>query len=184
MAAHLVGIRWCVQRDWLCWMCLQNTDIIDRTAERGQQVISHLQETLPDTIVREVRGRGLMIAIELRQKVSPVLAQLQENGVLALARPDVRCCAYCRRWSSVTMICGTPLTSLKGYWSMPFDNYAIIDSTLREGEQFSTATFATADKLEIAGALDNFGIEMIEVTSPCASPQSDADVRMITQVLV
>jgi len=60
---------------------------------------------------------------------------------------------------------------------MPFNNYHIIESTLREGEQFSTASFSTAQKLEIAGLLDDFGVEMIEMTSPCASPQSEADIR-------
>ena len=53
---------------------------------------------------------------------------------------------------------------------MPFEKYSIIESTLREGEQFSTATFSTAQKLEIAGLLDDFGVEMLEMTSPCASP--------------
>ncbi len=62
---------------------------------------------------------------------------------------------------------------------MPLDNYSIIESTLREGEQFSTATFTTAQKLEIAGLLDAFGVEMIEMTSPCASPQSEADIRAV-----
>ena len=62
---------------------------------------------------------------------------------------------------------------------MPFDHYSIIESTLREGEQFSTATFSTAQKIEIAGLLDDFGVEMIEMTSPCASPQSDADIRAV-----
>jgi homocitrate synthase len=64
---------------------------------------------------------------------------------------------------------------------MPFDRYSIIESTLREGEQFSTASFDTAQKLEIAGLLDDFGVEMIEMTSPSASPQSEADIRMIVQ---
>lgn len=64
---------------------------------------------------------------------------------------------------------------------MPFESYSIIESTLREGEQFSTATFTTAQKLEIAGLLDNFGVEMIEMTSPSASPQSEADIRAVTQ---
>jgi homocitrate synthase len=63
---------------------------------------------------------------------------------------------------------------------MPFDHFAIIESTLREGEQFSTATFTQAQKLEIAGMLDEFGVEMIEMTSPCASPQSEADIRAVT----
>ena len=34
--------------------------------------------------MRDVRGRGLMIGIELRGKVGPVLAALQSRGVLAL----------------------------------------------------------------------------------------------------
>jgi homocitrate synthase len=62
---------------------------------------------------------------------------------------------------------------------MPFENYSIIESTLREGEQFSTAMFTTVQKLEIAGLLDEFGVEMIEMTSPCASPQSEADIRAV-----
>ncbi len=62
---------------------------------------------------------------------------------------------------------------------MSFENFSVIESTLREGEQFSTATFSTAQKLEIAGLLDDFGIEMIEMTSPVASPQSEADIRAL-----
>lgn len=62
---------------------------------------------------------------------------------------------------------------------MSFEQFSIIESTLREGEQFSTATFTTAQKLELAGLLDDFGAEMIEMTSPCASPQSDADIRAV-----
>ncbi len=64
---------------------------------------------------------------------------------------------------------------------MPVDRYSIIDSTLREGEQFSTASFSTAQKLEIAGLLDEFGIEMIGMTTPCASPQSEADIRALVR---
>lgn len=62
---------------------------------------------------------------------------------------------------------------------MPFNNFSIIESTLREGEQFSTATFTTAQKIEIAAMLDQFGVEMIEMTSPLASPQSEADIRAV-----
>jgi homocitrate synthase len=65
---------------------------------------------------------------------------------------------------------------------MPFNNFSIIESTLREGEQFSTATFTTAQKIEIASKLDEFGVEMIEMTSPLASPQSEADIRAITRL--
>ncbi|MFN8530526.1 MAG: homocitrate synthase [Anaerolineae bacterium] len=66
---------------------------------------------------------------------------------------------------------------------MPFDDFHIIESTLREGEQFSTATFTTAQKLEIVRLLDAFGAEMIEMTSPLASPQSYADVCAVTDLV-
>jgi homocitrate synthase len=62
---------------------------------------------------------------------------------------------------------------------MPLERFSIIESTLREGEQFSTAAFDTAQKLEIAALLDEFGVEMIEMTSPCASPQSADDIRAL-----
>jgi acetylornithine/LysW-gamma-L-lysine aminotransferase len=35
-------------------------------------------------VIREVRGLGLMIGIELKQKVTPYLQALMEKGVLAL----------------------------------------------------------------------------------------------------
>ena len=53
---------------------------------------------------------------------------------------------------------------------MPIERYAIIDSTLREGEQFSPAHFTTEQKIQIAKLLDEFGVEYIELTSPVASP--------------
>jgi homocitrate synthase len=55
----------------------------------------------------------------------------------------------------------------------------IIDSTLREGEQFARGNFSQADKLEIARALDEFGVEFIEVTTPVASPESRATAEML-----
>jgi len=62
---------------------------------------------------------------------------------------------------------------------MPLNEFHLIESTLREGEQFVGADFTTAQKLEIARLLDAFGVECIELTSPLASPQSDADARAI-----
>ena len=41
--------------------------------------------------------------------------------------------------------------------------FSIIDSTLREGEQFATAYFDTAQKLKIAQALDDFGVEYVRL---------------------
>lgn len=60
--------------------------------------------------------------------------------------------------------------------------FKIVDSTLREGEQFSTAFFDTADKKYIAMALDNIGVEYIEVVTPAASKQSAADCRTLAKM--
>lgn len=40
-------------------------------------------------------------------------------------------------------------------------NFSIIDSTLREGEQFATAYFTTESKMKIAQALDDVGVEYV-----------------------
>ncbi|KAJ7776519.1 hypothetical protein DFH07DRAFT_980648 [Mycena maculata] len=45
-------------------------------------------------------------------------------------------------------------------------NFNIIEITLREGEQFANAFFDTETKIAIAEALDAFGVEHIELTSP------------------
>lgn len=60
--------------------------------------------------------------------------------------------------------------------------WKLIDSTLREGEQFSKASFRSEDKIELARALDTFGVEYIEVTSPAASPQSQKDATSIVKL--
>lgn len=65
---------------------------------------------------------------------------------------------------------------------MPLDHYNIIESTLREGEQFVGANFTTEQKIRIAHALDEFGVEYIELTSPSASPGSFADCKKIANL--
>ena len=62
---------------------------------------------------------------------------------------------------------------------MSLENYAIIDSTLREGEQFINADFTREQKIRVAHALDEFGVEYLELTSPLASPGCAEDVRTI-----
>ena len=61
-------------------------------------------------------------------------------------------------------------------------NFNIIESTLREGEQFANAFFTTEQKKEIAAMLDDFGAEYIEVTSPASSPQSFKDCSEISKM--
>ncbi|WP_216318884.1 homocitrate synthase [Deinococcus aestuarii] len=62
---------------------------------------------------------------------------------------------------------------------IPARSWAIIDSTLREGEQFARGNFKQGDKIEIARALDAFGAEFIEVTTPMVSAQTAEDIRLL-----
>lgn len=61
-------------------------------------------------------------------------------------------------------------------------NFKIIESTLREGEQFANAFFDTETKIKIAKALDEFGVDYIELTSPAASEQSRKDCEAIAKL--
>ncbi|KAF4449248.1 homocitrate synthase [Fusarium albosuccineum] len=74
----------------------------------------------------------------------------------------------------------TDTTSMRS--SNNLSNFRIIDTTLREGEQFATAYFTTEQKIKIAKALDEFGVEYLELTSPAASPQSKADCATICKL--
>ncbi|KAG9249051.1 mitochondrial putative homocitrate synthase [Calycina marina] len=60
--------------------------------------------------------------------------------------------------------------------------FQIIESTLREGEQFANAFFDLPKKIEIAKALDDFGVDYIELTSPAASEQSRLDCEAICKL--
>ncbi|KAK0619410.1 HMGL-like-domain-containing protein [Immersiella caudata] len=60
--------------------------------------------------------------------------------------------------------------------------FKIIESTLREGEQFANAFFDTETKIKIAKALDDFGVDYIELTSPAASEQSRRDCEAICKL--
>lgn len=57
-----------------------------------------------------------------------------------------------------------------------------VESTLREGEQFANAFFDTETKIKIAKALDDFGVDYIELTSPAASEQSRRDCETICKL--
>jgi homocitrate synthase len=56
---------------------------------------------------------------------------------------------------------------------------AILDTTLREGEQFSGSYFRTEQRLAIARQLDAIGVGMIEVPSPIASPETRSVIEQI-----
>jgi acetylornithine/LysW-gamma-L-lysine aminotransferase len=56
----------------------------ERAAELGEYLLGELQ-TIESPLIRNVRGLGLMIGIEIKQKVAPYLQALTERGVLALS---------------------------------------------------------------------------------------------------
>jgi homocitrate synthase len=54
-------------------------------------------------------------------------------------------------------------------------NFKIIESTLREGEQFANAFFDTEKKIEIAKALDDFGVDYVSHTMEYNKLEKSAD---------
>jgi homocitrate synthase len=59
----------------------------------------------------------------------------------------------------------------------------ILDTTLREGEQFSRAHFNFHQKVEIAIALARFGVEYIEVGSPVSYPNAQQELTDLVSQL-
>jgi homocitrate synthase len=49
--------------------------------------------------------------------------------------------------------------------------FSIIDTTLREGEQFANTEYTNQDRVFIAKTLDKLGVEYIELMNPYASKQ-------------
>lgn len=63
---------------------MERLDLPARAAEQGAYFLAQLRQ-LHAPLIREVRGLGLLIGVELRQKAAPVLQALMERGVLALS---------------------------------------------------------------------------------------------------
>jgi homocitrate synthase len=59
---------------------------------------------------------------------------------------------------------------------------AILDSTLREGEQFAGAFFSMEQRLTIVRLLDALGVAFIEVPSPIVSPETQRAVQDICEM--
>jgi acetylornithine/LysW-gamma-L-lysine aminotransferase len=62
---------------------IEQEDLAGRAAELGTYMMGRLQR-IESPLIREVRGLGLMIGVELKQKVTPYLHALMDRGVLAL----------------------------------------------------------------------------------------------------
>ena len=59
------------------------------------------------------------------------------------------------------------------------DRVVIFDTTLRDGEQSPGATMTHAEKLEIAGLLDDMGVDIIEAGFPIAS---EGDFKAVSEI--
>ncbi len=62
---------------------IEKENLAGRAAELGAYMKGRLQR-IESPMIREVRGMGLMIGVELKQKVTPYLHALMDRGVLAL----------------------------------------------------------------------------------------------------
>ncbi|KAL9581812.1 MAG: hypothetical protein Q9212_003677 [Teloschistes hypoglaucus] len=82
---------------------------------------------------------------------------------------------------SVTLSRSNPYAPVGDFLSN-VSKFKIIESTLREGEQFANAFFDTETKIKIARMLDDFGVDYIELTSPAASEQSRKDIEAICKL--
>lgn len=68
---------------------LAEEDLPARSIELGERLLEDLR-CLDQPLIREIRGRGLMVGIDLRKRVTPFLKSLMARGVLALpAGPTV-----------------------------------------------------------------------------------------------
>ena len=72
-----------------CAAALASLDIIEQEGlvEKAKTLGAYfLQELsrIENSKIREVRGRGLMLGLELKEKAGPYVQQLMENGVIAL----------------------------------------------------------------------------------------------------
>ena len=62
---------------------MRTDDLPGRASRLGDHLLARLR-TLNSPLIREVRGIGLIVGIDLRVKVTPILQKLQALGVLAL----------------------------------------------------------------------------------------------------
>jgi len=63
---------------------IESEHLPERAAELGARLMTGLKG-IPSPLIRQVRGLGLMVGMELKGKVAPYLAGLADRGVLALS---------------------------------------------------------------------------------------------------
>src|SRR3989441_3463812 len=65
---------------------------------------------------------------------------------------------------------------------MSQNHIVIFDTTLRDGEQSPGASMNINEKLEIARALEELGVDVIEAGFPIASPGDFEAVRAVSEI--
>lgn len=63
---------------------IEERDLLGNAAAMGGRLMAGLQ-ALVGQRVRQVRGRGLMVGMELRERAAPVVARLRDRGLLTVA---------------------------------------------------------------------------------------------------
>jgi acetylornithine/LysW-gamma-L-lysine aminotransferase len=62
---------------------LEEENLVQKSKGLGEYFIYELVK-IESPLIREVRGKGLMVGMELKTKVMPIIRKFQENGVLVL----------------------------------------------------------------------------------------------------
>lgn len=62
---------------------LEDENLVQKANDLGADFIEALSQ-IQSPLIREVRGKGLMVGLELKTKVMPFIKKLQEKGVLVL----------------------------------------------------------------------------------------------------
>ena len=79
----MAATRWRARPRWQPWKRWKARAGRSEPPRLGAYLLEQLQH-IESPLIREVRGLGLMVGIELKQKVAPYLQALAEQGVLAL----------------------------------------------------------------------------------------------------
>lgn len=62
---------------------LEAENLVQKSKELGEYFINEILK-IESPLIREVRGKGLMVGLELKTKVMPIIRKFQEKGVLVL----------------------------------------------------------------------------------------------------
>jgi LysW-gamma-L-lysine/LysW-L-ornithine aminotransferase len=62
---------------------IEEEDLPRQALVKGAYLMDRLRE-IESPLIREVRGKGLMVGIELKEKVAPYIKELQERNIIAL----------------------------------------------------------------------------------------------------